>query len=186
MKLVVVRHGEYVLDFERIKKGDLDPELSKEGKEKITRLAKEMKKRFRGNRVAIFSSPTKRTMESAEIIREELGAPTVICREHLRGADYSFTGPEVVKLLLQKEQKEQEWLSGHLTGIETPESVLARTRQELFFLKENAKKEELSTVIVVAHEETVLAFESLLTGVSMLEANQKGKIDFANFWEFQL
>lgn len=188
MKFMVVRHGEYVVDLERIKNGDLDPELSGEGKEKVIRLAKRMKARFREDRLAIFSSPTKRTMESAEIIREELGAPTVICREQLRGADYNFTGPEVVKLIFQKEQKEKEWLSGSLVlmGLETAESVLQRTKEELFFLKQNARKEGLSIVIVVAHEETVLAFKSLLTGISMLEASQKDKIDFASLWEFSL
>jgi len=185
VKLVVIRHGEYVFDIERIKAGDFNPELSQKGKEQVRNLSKEMKSRFGGGNIAIYSSPARRARESAAIIRQVLGVPRVIIRKRLRDVNLGLTGPERAEFISQAKRAMKEWIGGRLEKAETHESFLERIRREMDYLKKTAEKRNLSAVIVVAHEETVWGLISILRGRTLPEASET-KVDFAGLWEFQL
>lgn len=62
-KIILVRHGDY---------RENDESLTTWGIEDVKNLALQLKKITQGTKVSLFSSPAKRTIESAEIIGKEL------------------------------------------------------------------------------------------------------------------
>jgi broad specificity phosphatase PhoE len=187
VKVLLIRHGEVVFDLERIRGGDLDPELTEKGRKQIRELAKKIKARFGNSRVALYSSPAKRAKESAEIIRQELKIPKIIFRDRLKDADSSssLSGPETVELITQEKDRVKKWIAGQLKKVESHTAFLARTRKEIDYLKEVSGKKKFQVVIIAAHGETIWALETILKGVAFPEAI-KTKVDFASLWEYEI
>lgn len=77
-KLFLVRHGETVWNSERRYIGRTDLPLSEEGLRQASNLAK----RFSAGKVeAIFTSPLKRSVQTAEIVGKEIGLKAVVVPE---------------------------------------------------------------------------------------------------------
>jgi broad specificity phosphatase PhoE len=73
-KLILVRHGQSTWNIERRIQGTLDPPLSDEGRRQAEALAR----RLRGLELAaIYASPRRRALETAEIVARGLGRPVL-------------------------------------------------------------------------------------------------------------
>jgi len=72
MKIYIIRHGETTGDTEDRYGGSYDDHLTEKGKSQLQKTAASLVDK---NIEIIFSSPLIRARESAEIIREQIGAP---------------------------------------------------------------------------------------------------------------
>ncbi len=78
VRIIYVRHAESLWNPIGKYQGRLDPELSERGHKQAPLIAKALKKY---NPTALYSSPLKRTYQTAEYISKELGLPINISEE---------------------------------------------------------------------------------------------------------
>ncbi len=145
-RVLLVRHGESELNRDGIFYGNLDPKLTKKGREQATKL-KEVLKNYNYDKV--YSSDLIRARETAEIINSK--NIEISCTPKIRELNFGiFEGMkyEEIKKKYPKEEKlwREEWKTfSYITG----ESVEAMQNRCVEFLEEVRSEEK--DILIVAH-----------------------------------
>ena len=165
-KLFLVRHGEAESNVKNILNSDLNQNhyaLTKNGKERVEKLAKELK----GEKIdLIFSSPFLRTKQTAEIITKETGVE-IIVDERLRELEVGdFEGKTIEKFdaVFPTEESRAQKAS---FGVETGENIRKRLEN---FLKEINEKYKNKNIVIVSHGDPIQIFYGLTLGKNLLES----------------
>ncbi|KAJ1274103.1 hypothetical protein BS78_05G036900 [Paspalum vaginatum] len=82
-EVVVVRHGKTACNASHIVQGQLDPELSRDGKEQAILVASRLSREAK-QPAAVYSSDLRRAAETAEIIARACDVPNMVLNEALR------------------------------------------------------------------------------------------------------
>lgn len=165
-KLFLVRHGEAENNVKDILNSDLSQNhysLTKNGKEKVEKLAKEL----RGQKIdLIFSSPFLRAKETAEIIAKKLKL-SVIIDERLHEIKLGEFEGKTEKDLWRKFPTRESRAEKAGFGVETGESVRKRLGD---FLREINEKYKNKNIVVVSHGDPVQIFYGLAQSMSLSES----------------
>ena len=178
MKLILVRHGQTAWNSQRRIQGcRSDIDLSHHGQEQVARLAASLAKRDVN---AIYSSPLKRAMDTAEAIARVCG-PEVKVAPALREIDAGELEGLSVDTMSDRHQKFwSEWVKGNtslpLPGGESLAELQARVWREIELI---AARHPDETVIVVGHYFVILvavcrAMEMDLSAMTRLKLDQTG------------
>lgn len=165
LRIIVLRHTEKCLA-----KG-----LTKKGRLQAKRAAKKLKEQ---GICRIYYSPALRTKKTARLVNQSLSVPTV---ERNLLADVEFSGS--LSTLQEISLNWQEiWLSNGF-GFEDSDQFIQRVETCLgkIILENNPE----STVLIVAHEETIWAMQSILNGVTFKETT-KHNIPYASIYIFNI
>ena len=161
-RIFLVRHGATVLTAEDRFAGATDVQLSDEGREQVTHLAR----RLHGQAIsAIYASPLGRTVETARILAEPHGIP-VQARDGLREISHGrweqMTRREVEA---QFPDEAAAWDEDPYTfAPQGGESGLAVTARALPVLIEIVRAHPAANVLVVSHKATIRLLLSSLLG----------------------
>ncbi len=171
LKLIIVRHAESEWNPVGRYQGLLDPELSERGKKQAEVLSEELKKE---NIARVYSSPLKRTYETARVIARKLGVP-LEREERIIEIDHGKWSGLLVEEVKRKYPEEFElWLKEpHSIKFEGGESLEDVYRRVSDFLKDLKEKHENETVVVVSHTVPIRCMFCALLGV-----------DLSKFWSF--
>lgn len=171
VKLYIIRHGESVWNPIGRYQGLLDPELSERGKKQVKKLGEY----FKDVEIhALYSSPLKRTMQTALAIAEVKGIEIIPDRRVIEIDHGVWSGMLVEEVQRKYPEQFQRWLEKpHEVVFEGGESlwqVYERVREFLEHLKE---KHWGQTVAVVSHTVPIRAMYCALLNV-----------DLSKFWSF--
>lgn len=178
MKIYVIRHGETDWPDWNEQTENCDPGLTADGREEIKMLARNLKDVGIKH---ILCSPRLRTKESAGCFEKELEKITgkkifsTILLPQLTSVGLP-TGENLKKILggLKKEIPWFElWIKDELRpeGMEPPSDFILRTDNVIKLIQGYSLPNEVITV--VAHEETVWAFNHVINNISFEEAARK-------------
>lgn len=150
-RLCLVRHGE--TDWNRAGKiqGRENVVLGETGKLQARQCAQYL---MRSNWQRIYSSPLKRAMQTAEMIREHLGFTRIGILESFIERDYGQASG------LTRSERLARFSDGDIPDLETKESVVNRVKRGLNYLVEEVRDER---IIVVSHGGTINAVLSFLS-----------------------
>ena len=171
MKIYLVRHGQTDYNRKNLFQGITDNPLNNTGLEQAKELAEILKdKRFD----VIFSSPLKRALMTAEIIREgNRYRPPIVIDDRLREIDmgewegkHAPTIKEEHKELFREIWKDP--FKFNPPGGERFEEMVQRLREFL----EDLKKKDYDSVLIVAHQIVNSALRTLIEGG-----------DWKDFWD---
>jgi len=171
LKLIVVRHAESQWNPIGRYQGLLDPELSERGIKQAEALAQELK----GNGITkIYTSPLKRTYQTAKIISDRLGVP-IHREDRVIEIDHGKWSGMLVEDVKKKYPEEFEiWIKEphkiRFEGGESLEDVFKRVGDFLWYLKEEHREE---TVVVVSHTVPIRCMYCALLD-----------IELSKFWSF--
>ncbi len=171
VRIIFIRHAESLWNPIGRYQGRLDPELSEKGHKQAQLIAKAIKKY---NPTTLYSSPLKRTYQTAEYISKELNLP-IIKNEDIIEIDHGdWSGLLVEEVKEKYPDMFRQWLyEPHLVKFsngESLEDVFKRVKKFLNYVKE---KHENETIIAVSH--TVPIRASLTAGLNL---------DMDKFWIF--
>ncbi len=171
LKLVIVRHAESEWNPIGRYQGLLDPELTERGKAQAQALARELKKEKIDR---IYSSPLKRTFQTAEILAQHLGAP-LEKEERVIEIDHGKWSGLLVEEVKERFPEEfDQWIREphkiKFEGGESLEEVYRRVKEFLNDLKDRHNNE---TVVVVSHTVPIRCMYCALLDV-----------DLSKFWSF--
>jgi len=171
VRIIFVRHAESLWNPIGRYQGRLDPELSERGHNQAKLIANALKKY---NPTTLYSSPLKRTYQTAEYISKELNLP-IIKNEDIIEVDHGdWSGLLVEEVKEKYPEMFRQWLfEPHLVKFpngESLEDVFDRVKN---FLKYALEKHENDTIVVVSH--TVPIRASLTAGLNL---------DMDKFWIF--
>jgi len=171
LKLIIVRHAESQWNPLGRYQGLLDPELTERGKAQAEALAYELRKE---EVTRIYSSPLKRTYQTAKILSDKLGVP-LYREERVIEIDHGKWSGMLVDEVKEKYPEEFEmWIKEphriKFEGGESLEDVLNRVRE---FLNHVRNKHEDETVVVVSHTVPIRCMYCALLD-----------IDLSRFWSF--
>ena len=171
VRIIFVRHAESLWNPIGRYQGRLDPELSERGHNQAKLIANALKKY---NPTVLYSSPLKRTYQTAEYISKELNLP-IIKNEDIIEIDHGdWSGLLVEEVKEKYPEMFRQWLfEPHLVKFpngESLEDVFDRVKK---FLKYASEKHENDTIVVVSH--TVPIRASLTAGLNL---------DMDKFWIF--
>ncbi len=158
-KLFLVRHGETVWNSERRYIGRTDLPLSEEG----IKQARSLANRFSKEKVeAIFTSPLKRAIQTAEIISKETGLKTVVFPELIEVDFGDWEGLTYEEIKQKFGDLIDNWLF-RPSKVEIPsgekwESVTKRVKS---FFDEMSKRSE-ETALVITHGGVIKTIISLI------------------------
>jgi len=170
-KLIIVRHAESQWNPVGRYQGLLDPELTDRGRLQAEALAHELKR----ERVAkVYTSPLKRTFDTARIVGEHLGVP-VEKEERIIEIDHGKWSGLLVEEVKEKYPEEfEQWIKEphriRFEGGESLEDVYRRVRD---FLEDVRNKHDEETVVVVSHTVPIRCMYCALLD-----------IDLSKFWSF--
>jgi probable phosphoglycerate mutase len=171
LKLIVVRHAESRWNPLGRYQGLLDPELTERGERQARALADELGKE---NISRVYSSPLKRTYQTAKIISQKLGVP-LYREDRVIEIDHGKWSGMLVEEVKEKYPEEFElWIKEphriKFEGGESLEDVFNRVRDFLEFVKEKHREE---TIVVVSHTVPIRCMYCALLDVSL-----------SKFWSF--
>ncbi|NPA41907.1 MAG: histidine phosphatase family protein [Aquificae bacterium] len=171
LKLIIVRHAESQWNPLGRYQGHLDPELTDRGRRQAEALAYELKKE---NVVRIYTSPLKRTYQTAKVLSDKLGVP-LYREDRVIEIDHGKWSGMLVDEVREKYPEEFEtWIKEpqniRFENGESLEEVLSRVRDFLQFVKEKHQDE---TVVVVSHTVPIRCMYCALLD-----------IDLSKFWSF--
>lgn len=171
VKVYLVRHGESLWNPVGRYQGLLDPELSERGMEQVKRLGEHFKNMHIH---AIYSSPLKRTMQTAHAIAKVKGLDVIPDRRIIEIDHGVWSGMLVEEVQKKYPEQFRQWLEEpHKVVFEGGESLLQvyeRVRDFLEYLKERHWGQ---TVVVVSHTVPIRAIYCALLHV-----------DLSKFWSF--
>ncbi|RLJ70912.1 putative phosphoglycerate mutase [Hydrogenivirga caldilitoris] len=171
LKLIIARHAESQWNPVGRYQGLLDPELTERGKAQAEALAYE----FQKEKVSrIYSSPLKRTFQTAKIISDKLAVP-LHREDRVIEIDHGNWSGMLVDEVKEKYPREFEmWLKEpHRVKFEGGESLEDVFRRVKDFLEYVRKEHEDETVIVVSHTVPIRCMYCALLD-----------IDLSKFWSF--
>lgn len=134
--LYFVRHGLSVMNQQGIFSSSTDTPLNDEGRRQAAAAGRELKA---AGIDCIVSSPSKRTMDTARLIAEQIGFPPerIVPDENLRERDFGpLEGTPYVPNLTHE-----------TPGVETAEALVARVQKAL----DHMQTLEADTILVVSH-----------------------------------
>jgi broad specificity phosphatase PhoE len=161
-RLFVIRHGATVLSAEDSFAGATDVELSEVGRSQVEQLAR----RLAAEKIAaVYASPMRRTMDTAELIAAEHGL-TPIARPGLREIHHGhWEAMRRADVEAQFPDEYANWEQDPFTfapeGGESGASVVARV---LPVIREIVVKHAGENVVVVSHKATIRLLISSLLG----------------------
>ncbi|TAK96640.1 isoleucine--tRNA ligase [Patescibacteria group bacterium] len=156
-RLFLVRHGEAENSVQGILSSypeKVDYHLTEMGREQI----KEAAEQLREEKVSvIFSSPIRRTQETAQIIADTVGA-TIVIDERIRETDMgAINGESSEKWPLSKSGRADR----NECGVETMESLDSRLRN---FLEDINQQYQGKNIVVVSHGDPLRTLSGICTG----------------------
>ena len=171
VKIVYVRHAESLWNPIGRYQGRLDPELSERGKKQAPLIAKALKKY---NPTALYSSPLKRTYQTAEYIGEELNLPVNI-DENLIEIDHGDWAGMLVEEVKEKyPDMFRQWLyEPETVDFPNGESLYDVYHRVKRFQEEVLEEHDGETIIAVSH--TVPIRASFVAGLDL---------SLRKFWSF--
>ena len=168
--LLLARHGETDWNRDHRFQGHADPPLNEDGR----RQAREFAEQIAGERIAaIYSSPLRRALETAEIVAERLGldvTPVDALREIDVGEWQGLTRSEVEERYPEAFARWIGFGQGWQRG-ETYEQMGKRVRDAL---REFAARHAGEIVLVVTHGGPIRAALAAAEGISHEEARRRG------------
>lgn len=167
MKITLIRHGATKGNIEKRYIGRTDEELSGEGISFLEKMAKAGKYPPSTEIDALFSSPMKRCVQSAEIIFSSAENSGSIVIDDFKEIDFgSFEGRTYKEL--KDENSYLKWLEtggkAAPPGGENMEGFSKRTIRGFFNMIEQAEKKSAQNIAAVVHGGTIMAVMSFLTG----------------------
>lgn len=170
-KLIIVRHAESQWNPIGRYQGLLDPDLTQRGKLQAEALAKELSKE---NVSRIYTSPLRRTYETARIISERLDIP-LHKEERVIEIDHGKWSGLLVEEVRERYPEEFElWIrEPHRIRFEGGESLEDVYRRVKDFLDDVKKNHEEETVVIVSHTVPIRCMYCALLD-----------IDLSKFWSF--
>jgi len=168
LKLLVIRHAESEWNPNQ---GLLDPDLTERGREQARRLAEALK----GEGISVlYTSPLKRTYETAKIIGETLGLEPVV-EERIKEIDHGLWSGLLVEEVKERYPEDFErWLKEpHKVSFPEGESLEEVFGRVSSFLKELLERHDGSTVALVSHTVPIRCLYCAALGV-----------DLSKFWSF--
>ncbi len=171
VRIIYVRHAESLWNPIGKYQGRLDPELSDRGHKQAPLIAKALKKY---NPTALYSSPLKRTYQTAEYISKELGLPINISEKIIEIDHGDWSGMLVDEVKEKYPDLFRAWLY-------EPENVKFPNGESLIdvyyrvkkFQEYALEKHEGETIIAVSH--TVPIRASFVAGLDL---------PLSKFWAF--
>jgi broad specificity phosphatase PhoE len=107
-ELILVRHGETLLNVNRITQGWSDSELSELGRQQVLRLAERLKEH---KPTALYSSPLGRAMATAQAIADATGLE-IVPLDDLREMNYGrWEGRAFTDIRTEDEEIYRRWIS---------------------------------------------------------------------------
>jgi len=171
VRIIFVRHAESLWNPIGRYQGRLDPELSERGHNQAKLIANALKKY---NPTTLYSSPLKRTYQTAEYISKELNLQIIKNEDIIEINHGDWSGLLVEEVKEKYPEMFRQWLfEPHLVKFpngESLEDVFDRVKK---FLKYALEKHENETIVVVSH--TVPIRASLAAGLNL---------DMDKFWIF--
>ena len=163
MKVIFIRHGQSVGNHYGLIQGNLDFNLSDEGRKQAQAAALEIKKLVGKIKPLIFSSDLSRAWETAVIIAEKLGLNLPVPDRRLRERNMG--------VLQNKHWTTVDWemvnkFDHKINNLESRETLLERIVDFLRFILAN-KSVIGKTVIVVTHGVTLSHIYHFLLGVDV-------------------
>jgi len=171
VKIIYVRHAESLWNPIGRYQGRLDPELSERGKKQAPLIAKALKKY---NPTALYSSPLKRTYQTAEYIGKELGLPVNI-DENLIEIDHGDWAGMLVEEVKEKyPDMFRQWLyEPETVDFPNGESLYEVYHRVRRFQEDVLEKHDGETIVAVSH--TVPIRASFVAGLDL---------SLRKFWSF--
>ncbi len=171
LKLIIVRHAESQWNPVGRYQGLLDPELSERGKAQAEAIAHELKKE---EVVRVYSSPLKRTYQTAKVITEKLGVP-LYREDRVIEIDHGKWSGLLVDEVKEKYPEEFDlWIKEphkiKFDGGESLEDVYRRVKE---FVEDVKRKHQEGTVVVVSHTVPIRCMYCALLD-----------LDLSKFWSF--
>jgi len=171
LKLIIARHAESEWNPVGRYQGLLDPQLTDRGLKQAEALARELSKEKVSK---IYTSPLKRTYQTAQILSERLGVPLVEEKRIIEIDHGKWSGMLVEEVKEKFPEEFETWMKEpHRIKFENGESleeVLVRVKDFLDFLKDKHFDE---TVVVVSHTVPIRCMYCALLG-----------LDLSKFWSF--
>ncbi|WP_457601311.1 phosphoserine phosphatase PspA [Hydrogenivirga sp.] len=171
LKLIIARHAESQWNPVGRYQGLLDPELTERGKRQAEALAYELKKE---EVVRVYSSPLKRTYQTAKVLADKLGVP-LYREDRVIEIDHGKWSGMLVDEVRERYPEEFElWIREphriKFEGGESLEDVYTRVKDFLDSLREKHRDE---TVVVVSHTVPIRCMFCALL-----------RVDLSKFWSF--
>lgn len=171
VRIILVRHAESLWNPIGRYQGRLDPELSQKGHKQAQLIGEALKKY---NPTVLYSSPLKRTYQTAEYISKSLNLPININREMIEIDHGDWSGMLVEEVKEKYPEMFRDWLyqpqKVKFPNGESLLDVFVRVRK---FLDSMIEKHDGETVVVVSH--TVPIRACLTAGLGLSEDK---------FWSF--
>ncbi len=171
VRIIYVRHAESLWNPIGKYQGRLDPELSERGREQAPLIGKALKKY---NPTALYTSPLKRTYQTAEYISKELNLPINVDEDLIEIDHGDWAGMLVDEVKEKYPEMFRRWLYEPETvdfpNGESLYDVLHRVRR---FQEKALEKHDGETIIAVSH--TVPIRASLVAGLDL---------PLSKFWSF--
>ncbi len=148
-KLIIIRHAESEWNPVGRYQGLLDPDLTERGRKQAELLGRELKKHSLD---VLYTSPLKRTLETARIIGKHLGLEPVV-DDRIREIDHGrWSGLLVEEVKKRFPEEFETWIKepqkAKFEGGESLRDVFLRVKEFLEEVKENHRGQ---TVGVVSH-----------------------------------
>lgn len=166
---ILVRHGEAVNNREKVvsaifENNDRFP-LTELGRKTVADVTAKMIKKMKPN--IVISSDFKRTMESANIIGENLGLEVVIDKRLREISIPNYDGKPVHEYAENFISDSERFIKKPLNGGETLREL---SKRAFSFIRETEGKYKKKKIVVVSHEHTLWMLETVLRGWGEEEA----------------
>jgi probable phosphoglycerate mutase len=171
LKLIIIRHAESEWNPVGRYQGLLDPDLTERGRRQAELLGKELK----GHSLEVlYTSPLRRTYETARIVGDHLGLRPVL-EERIREIDHGKWSGLLVEEVKERFPEEFEtWIrephKAKFEGGESLQEVFLRVKE---FLRDVSEKHRGQTVGIVSHTVPIRCMLCALL-----------EVDLSKFWVF--
>ena len=170
MTILIARHGETDWNRELRFQGHADPSLNDEGRRQARALAERLAD---AGIAAIYASPLRRALETAEIVARRLGLEVAV-DERLREVDVgSWEGLTRADLEERFPDEFRRWIDGG-PGWEDGESYDGMAERVAAALDDLAGRHRGETILVVSHGGPVRATQARALGITFAQARGQG------------
>jgi len=171
VRIIYVRHAESLWNPIGRYQGRLDPELSERGHKQAPLIAQALKKY---NPTALYSSPLKRTYQTAQYISVETNLPIITDTDIIEIDHGDWSGLFIEEVKEKYPDMFREWIyEPHKVKFPNGESLIDVYNRVKNFQQKVLQKHDGETIIVVSH--TVPIRASLVAGLD---------VPLEKFWSF--
>lgn len=164
--ILLVRHGTTAYNEADLLQGRIDNPLSQKGRREAEMLAE----RLKGQAVdAVFSSPLRRALETAEIVNRFHGSPLAVVPEFSEIDLGEWEGQRYAEVRERNAEAHRRWISDPdfaVPGGESFSAVCARVRPGLERILANGRR----SILIAGHASVNRAILSVLLGISPAQA----------------